>query len=159
MKRAVLAPLEASRAPSPDVALLAALNARPAYLDDLRTAARHAYQAARDRTNDAAAGDDWQVIDARWQQLRSEVTAAQKAAASVVCEGSAPHQAARIAEARALLGAAEYFEGYLPPKAPKPGGMSGIVFAHRATSPTGGEHFLETMDREARERALAELAA
>ena len=159
MKRAVLATLEASPAPSPDVALLAALDARPAYLEELRTAAHRAYQSARDRTNDAAAGDDWQMIDARWQQLRSEVNAAQQAAARVVCEGSAPHKAARIAEARALLTATEYFEGYLPPKAPKPGGISAIVFAHRATSPTGGEHFLETMDREAREKALAELAA
>ncbi len=159
MKRAVLATLEASPAPSPDVALLAALDARPAYLDELRTAARHAYHAARDRSNDAATGDDWQMIDARWQQLRSEVTAAQQTAARVVCEGSAPHKAARIAEARALLAATEFFDCYLPPKAPKPGGMSAIVFAHRATSPTGGEHFLETMDREAREQALAEAAA
>ena len=155
MKRAALA---ASSAPSPDIALLAALDARPAYLEELRTAAHRAYQSARDRTNDAAAGDDWQVIDGRWQQLRSEVTAAQKAAASVMCEGSTPHQAARIAEARALLTATEFFDCYLPPKAPKPGGMSAIVFAHRATSPTGGEHFLETMDREAREQALAEAA-
>jgi len=159
MKRAVLAPLEASPAPAPDVALLAALDARAAYLDELRTAAHRAYLAARDRSNDAAAADDWRLIDDRWMQLQAEVNAAQRAAANVVSANSAAHQAARIAEARALLAATEYFENYLPPKAPKPGGMSAIVFAHRATSPTGGEHFLETMDREARERALAEAAA
>ena len=156
MKRAVL---EASPAPSPDVALLAALDARPAHLDELRTTAHRAYLAARDRSNDAAAAGDWERLDVRWMQLQSEVSAAHRAAAMVVCSNSAPHQAARLAEARALLTATEYFEGYLPPKAPKPGGMSAIVFAHRATSPTGGEHWLETRDREAREKALAELAA
>lgn len=159
MKRITLAPLAASAAPSPDVALLAALDARPVYLDELRTAAHRAYQAARDRSNDAAARDDWRLIDDRWMQLQGEVSAAHRAASNVVCANSAAHQVARIAEARALLAATEYFENYLPPKAPKPGGMSALVFAHRATSPTGGEHFLETMDREAREKALAELAA
>ncbi len=157
MKRAVLAPLEASPAPAADVALLAALDARPAYLDELRTTAHRAYLAARDRSNDAASAGDWERLDARWMQLQAEVSAAHRAAAMVVCSNSVPHQAARLAEARALLTATEYFEGYRPPKSPKPGAMPAIVFAHHAGS--GGEHFLETRDREAREKALAEMAA
>ena len=138
-----------------DAALLAALDA-PAFLGAARSRAHDAYQAARVRSDNPAAPFDWQVLDGRWQAMMRDLNVARRTVESENTPNTAAGQAARAAEVRALLAAAEYFESYAPPKALKPvAAMPGVVFAHHSAG--GGEHFLETHDREGREREIVTL--
>ena len=125
-------------------------------LHALRLRAQSLYLAARGRASIGLAGDDWQVLDGRYQQLQQALNAS-RAAISAVNPNSAVDQAARASEERALLEAVECFESYQPPKAPKPVAMLGQVSAYHSAG--SGEHWLETRERLQREQVARGEAA
>ena len=137
---------------SPDELLLAAWRAG---VEGLRSRAHRAYLDARDRSAAAPDRADWVHVDGRWQATQQGALAACRAQA-VVNVNSALHQAACVAEVRAILGGCEWFAAYQPPRAPKPPTTCGLVLAHHAAG-AAGEHWLERKERLEREQALHDL--
>ncbi len=118
-----------SRAPTPpDDALLAALDASPNALHDMRSKAATAYNQARARAAAANTGD-WMELDEYWQAALSSVTAAVHAQQAEHTVNTVGHKAARIAEARTLLAMAGYFDAYQPSPTNPPSVSNWPMFA------------------------------
>lgn len=125
-------------------------------VETLRRNARIAFEAAYGRANAPHAGDDWQRVNERWQELNRNVLAARQMQEGANANSAADH-AGRSNERHALIDAIAWFDSYQPPKALKPIVNHSLVRVHHANG-CAGEHWLETRDRLEREREMAEHA-